>query len=489
MRGFIRLAALFLALLAPALALADTRALLVACYDFVTQPSLGSAASGNLQMIGSALVSAQPRLPGLSVEDGTIGTPDALDAAIERAFSASTEEDLSILYLCTHGVLSSADDGEVYLLLGDGTTETPLSASQLCRMLMRVQGEKLLILDACYSGALIGRGTLPARTILLPGAREGAASPFLTDPSIHVLTSADGREAGWYYDSDRLSTGAVSYFASALSAGLGLYGAPEADTDADGRLTLAELARYLRACVPSSTCQLLSRDPDALELPTASGASLARPLTGFSYGPSLLSAGNETLDFSFTAARETAVQYRLIEYGEGGWDWDGARVFLDSEGALTPGRKTRTLALDGLTERDSGYLMLQIFAVGAADEESLLLCSERLIAVQGEQPGEPLTLTASESFDCPGVDELEICAAAGVPAELTAGVYDAQGALVRRLAVSELTRPSADGVTRLYWDGRDAQGETVPPGDYVITAEAIIGGERQKAACGVRVGL
>lgn len=474
------------ALLFPALALGETRALLVACSDFVTQPDLGSAASGNLQMIGSALVGASPRLAGLSIEDGTVGTPQALEAAVEAALGDAAETDLSILYLCTHGILSSADDGEAYLLLGDGETETPLSASALCRIVSRIQGEKLLILDACFSGALIGRGVRSERTSLLPGARAtDAATPFLSDPSIHVLTSADGGEAGWYYDSDRLATGAVSYFASALSTALGLYGAGEADASGDGVLTLAELYAYLRAAVPSSTCQLLSRGADGLALPTAQGAMLSRPLTRFTYGASLLPADDPVLDFSFTVSHETLVQYRLVEYGDGGWDWAGARTFLDEEAPLSPGRQSRSLTLSGLSDADSGYLMLQVFSVSG---EAVALCSERLLAVQGDAPDAALSIALETPGVHPGTDEVEIALTLPVPAEVSVCVYDAQGSLVRRVASGALTRPSRDGATRFYWDGRDDSGEAVAPGDYVVTAETVLGGRRQKAAANVRVG-
>ena len=94
-------------------ALADTRALLVACSDFVSQMDLGAEISGNLHMIGSAFLSAGVSLGSLSIEDGTIGTQEALRFALHDAFDEADEGDLSILYLCTHGILSSADDGQV----------------------------------------------------------------------------------------------------------------------------------------------------------------------------------------------------------------------------------------------------------------------------------------------------------------------------------------------------------------------------------------
>lgn len=459
----------------------QTHALLIACSDFISQPDLGAAISGNLHMVGSALISSDIPLGSLSIEDGTIGTTDAFERAVSDAFSASTEEDLSILYLCTHGVLSSADDNQVYLLLGDGENESALSAQQLYDSIAPVQGEKLLILDACFSGALIGRGQ-PGHGSMPDSHKQEFLSPFLVDSSIHVLTSANGHESSWYYDSESLSTGAVSYFASALSSGLGLYGSAEADLNGDSAVTLDELHRHLSVAVPSSSSQLLSARARNLILPTSSSAMLSRPLTGFSYSSSLLYAADPTLDLSFTVAKEnTAVQYRLIDFTDGSWDWQNARTFLDAgdieNGTLTPGRKSRALSLDGLMPDESGYMMLQVFSV---TENELLLCSERLIAVQSAQSDAQLVVSCQDTFDHPGLHELSVDVQLNIPAEITASVYDEEGILVRRLASSQLTQPSSGNTSHLYWDGRDDSGAVISEGRYTIACEALIGGMRRK---------
>jgi len=466
----------------------QTRALLVACSDFISQPDLGNAISGNLHMIGSALLGAGPVLAGLSIEDGTIGAPEQLSAAILHAFEDSSEEDLSILYLCTHGVLSSADDEQVYLLLGNGESEYPLSADALYDQLSGIQGDKLLILDACYSGALLGRGLLE-QNHLSPTAEEPQPflSPFLADSSMHVLTSASGSESSWYYDSDKLITGAVSYFASALSSGLGLYGSAEADLNGDGAVSLREMHSYLRASVPSSACQLLTSRPDAVFLPTAGGAMLSRPLTDFSYGASLLTAADPVLDFSFTVTKETAVQYRLIEHKYGAWNWSGAQTFGDAGengGALLPGRHSRSLTLPTVSPEDGGYLMLQVFSVSG---DELLLCSERLIAVQPSIADAALSLHVPQVFDQPGLSELPIAVTLGAPAEITLSVYDTEDRLVVRLSQSELTRPSDENVLHAFWNGRDTAGNIASDGLYTVLAEALIGFSRVKTAKQVTV--
>ncbi len=496
MRKCIRvLILIFLLLLAPSVSLGQTRALLVACSEFVTQHDLGNASSGNLHMIGSALLSADVDANDLSIEDGTIATREQLAAAIDGAFAESDEDDLSILYLCTHGVLSSSDDGQVYLLLGNGQTETPLMAGELCELVSGVQGDKLLILDACFSGALIGRG-LPAQTAL-PGVRRTIdhaysaqyAEPFLADPSIHVLTSADGFESSWYFDSEQLTTGAVSYFASAISSGLGLYGALEADLNGDGAVTLDELHRYLRVALPSSSCQMLSASAQALVLPSSTGSILSRPLSGFAYGSSLLHADDPTFEFSFTVSREnTNVQYRLIDFADGRWNWEGAETFMDggdhADATLAVGRKTRTLTLSGDVPASGGYMMLQIFSVSGSE---VILCSERLIAVQPAQSDAGLSVRAG-AYACAGAAaEVPIAVRMSVPGEVTVCVYDQNGELVRRVAYSQLTRPAPDFMTMFYWDGRDMHGNPVEPGSYVVTAETRVNGERRTAECELTV--
>ena len=275
----------------------------------------------------------------------------------------------------------------------------------------------------------------------------------------------------------------MSYFASALSSGLGLYGALEADLNGDGRVTLSELHSHLNVAVPSSSSQLLSTSADAIALPTARGAMLTRPLTGFSYGELLLTADDPTLEFSFTVTRETGVQYRIVDFDAGSWNWAEAKVFLDEGGTLAPGRKTRELTLSDVAPGDSGYVMLQIFAL---EGDELILCSERLIGVQPSGTDAQLALDCTSPYS-PGESELLIRVDLSIPAELTVSVHNAEGELIRRLCTSQLTHPSPDGLWHISWDGRDEDGFPVPAGTYTLAAEAVICGVRQKATAVIRV--
>ena len=94
---------LLLFLLVPLSVLSETRALLTACHDFLSQPPLGNAVSGNLQLLATALLSSDIPIGNVYIEDGTIDSPDALRAAMHYAFNGSTDDDTLIFYLCTHG--------------------------------------------------------------------------------------------------------------------------------------------------------------------------------------------------------------------------------------------------------------------------------------------------------------------------------------------------------------------------------------------------
>ena len=83
--------------------------------------------------------------------------------------------------------------------------------------------------------------------------------------------------------------------------------------------------------------------------------------------------------------------------------------------------------------------------------------------------------------------ELSIAAYLNTPAEITVSVFNAEGELVRRLASSQMTRPTPENITRLYWDGRGDDGAYVPAGRYTLALETLMNGERQKATAEITV--
>ena len=136
-----------------------------------------------MRMLSDTLFSDTRLYALVRTATNTIASVEAFEEAVRAAFQNSAEADTSVLYLSTHGIfedhVSNADAG---LLLSDGQTESLLTGKDLQRILDQVPGKKVVILDACNSGAIIGKG--------LSG---GADTCFLSGPEYKVLCSAGGK--------------------------------------------------------------------------------------------------------------------------------------------------------------------------------------------------------------------------------------------------------------------------------------------------------
>ena len=451
---------------------AETRALLVACREFITLPSLGASVSGNLEMLRDTFLQAGMGQELIHIEDGTIASPDGLRTAVSEAFSDAGADDLSIIYICTHGI-DRSEEQPAHLVLSDGSEETELSADVLFRVLSGLKGEVLLMVDACHSGALIGRGI-------------HEPTPYPLPRHMHVLTSSLGSESAWYYGHHRLSSGAVSYFANAICSGLGLYGALSADADGDSQVSLAELSLWIRRTVASSACQVASYNAAQLILPHCLESGRSRPVFGFTCGSQLISSNNTDFAFSFNVRRDARIEYRLTPYLDGHWDWGNPIVIPDSESDLTGlGGKTRTLSIAPSNRKEDGYLIFQVFAY---ENDGLpQLCAERLLAIQAETTPPDLTLRVSGA-SLNSAYGLPILLSVPQPSIFRISVYRKGGdAEIRRLYYGELTRPSRDNMQVLTWDLRDENGIPVPPGMYTIEIMAVLSGHRVTTSAAVAV--
>ncbi|MBQ8094364.1 MAG: hypothetical protein IJ242_12435 [Clostridia bacterium] len=436
--------------------LTENRILLIACREFETLPSLGESASANLNLLRSTFLNAGIENTGISVEDGTLGSIEALQASIDVAFSSAKEDDLSILYICTHG-FDRRNDIPAHLVLSDGQQETRLEASVLFSLLEPIQGDVLLLLDACHSGAFISRGIHEPPLLSLPD-------------NIHVLTSSLATESAWYYAHNRMSSGAISYFTNALCTGLGLYGQLSADTNGDDTVSLTELTTWIRRTVASSTCQSYSSRPSTFSIPHCSTeTSETKPISGFSCGSQLISDTNTAFHFSFNVSREARIEYHLVSFEDNHWNWANPIVIQDIESTGYTGRggKTRTLSIDPANREKNGYLIFQVFAFEA--DQTPQLCAERLLAIQATGNSEPTFSLDADRAETTS-REMPVLLHSSMPTIFRLSILNESGDEIRRLYYGELTRPSVEDTQYLYWDLKDENGNLVPAGHYTADA-------------------
>ena len=102
------------------------------------------------------------------------------ESAIQEAFAGAQENDVSLFYYSGHGLEDSANPGLNGSLCGiHGNNVNP---AELYDMLQKIEGTKLVIVDACRSGQLIGR--------------DGAASPESFADAFISAFSLNARSAG-----------------------------------------------------------------------------------------------------------------------------------------------------------------------------------------------------------------------------------------------------------------------------------------------------
>ena len=446
------------------------RALLVGCDHFITQPDTWPSADHNLQLLGDTLLRDSRRYALIRSYSDSISSVEAFQRAVENTFQGAGEEDISLLYISTHGLLEEEGPSAVAaLLLSDGYTEEKLEAAALQQILDRVPGRKVVILDACNSGAFIGKG--------LSGGAERA---FFCGEQYKVLCSAGGSEASWYWQGADASTGGASYFATVLADGLGDAGGHAADANVDGQVTLREIYDYLWDNYAVSTPQVYPQHDEDFVI-YAYDAARTRPVrkavTDITFEDTLLPAGRSQVKFSFTVQRQTELYYQVVYHQDGAWQFAQAQHFLDGEqadGTVLPGRKMRTLALDTTGEDAFGYAIIQLITM---EDERPVLQGARLLCVQPEEGEVQLRVMTDAAFLPAAGQELCILAQHDVPCGLTVAIVNEEGRVVRRLAYDQPSRPQQliPAASSFYWDGKTAAGDMAPPGRYTVRVRVRLG--------------
>ena len=447
---------------------AKMRALLIGCDHFLTQEDTWPAAETNLRILSDTLMDDVRRYALIRTSADGIATVSAFEDAVMNAFQSARDQDISLLYISAHGVWKDGgDNAQAGLLLSDGQEEALLTAQELQRILDQVPGEKVVILDACNSGAVIGKGL------------DGAARAFLSGPGYHVLCSAGGSEASWYFHSASTETlEGASYFATVLCQGLGLLGDYAADQNDDGLVTLTEVYAYLLENYAASTPQIYPQNDGDFVL-FAYDPAMIRPMkkavTDITFEETLLTAGQTEASFSFTVQRQVELYYQIIYHQDGAWQFSQAQVYLDGEqtdGTVLPGRKARTLSLR--TEKDaSGYVMVQVITL---ENGQPVFQGGRLLCVQPASGDVSLQVRTAPFFQPASGQELPILIQHDVPCGLTVNILNEDRRVVRRLAYETPSRPQQllPAGSAFYWDGRLTNGEEAPAGWYTVQVKVRI---------------
>ncbi len=177
---------------------------------------------------------------------------NALENAIKNTFAGTTDQDVSLFFIATHG--DSSDEGQ--LVLTDGSNYTQwISFGQLAAMLSKyVKGDVIVVIESCGAGSAIYANGAKAQNfdpeLLVAQAVQAFAEAEKTDAAntgelrksrYYVLAAAKHRQDSWGHEWEP----AGNYFTDWLVEGIGDSGAMPADTNNDNAVTLNELYKYI----------------------------------------------------------------------------------------------------------------------------------------------------------------------------------------------------------------------------------------------------
>ena len=165
----------------------QNRALLIGVDLFVSRASTYPSSANNVQEMYKALTQSAIPFQTILIPEQPAVSVEQLQDWILRTFADADTDDYNYLYLSAHGDFDG--DGNAVLLLSDGQTEAHLSGPQLEAMFDGIAGTHVILLDACYSGAFIGKG--------MPNQPDVVS---FQSPRFKVLTSSGAMEESWYWN-------------------------------------------------------------------------------------------------------------------------------------------------------------------------------------------------------------------------------------------------------------------------------------------------
>ncbi len=460
--------------LLPLCAEAQSRVLLIGVDEFVSKPSASPSSQNNVGAMAELFGDMSQPAEALIVPPAPVTTPQMLHSLIQTTFAEADEDDVSYLYISTHGVYDPASGEPPMLLLSDGKTETGVTPGQLEAAFEGIAGTKVIIIDACNSGAFIGKGmAIPPEEIAFLGG------------DFKVITSSSALEESWYWSAGAGMAGqGAFYFTHALAEGLSARSGYPADQNRDGAVTLSELYGYLLLNHAASTPQVYPQEDDFVVYrydETKTEGIQRSPVMDVTFSGTTLSRDNREISIEFIATRPVRVAYQIVYQRDGKWEFDDAQLiydqaerftaFGDQPGAISAGRKLRSIHLGALDEQKYGYVLVQLVSI---DQGKLTVHAGRVICVPPAEGEMRLTASVDAVLDMSSGRELSIFIGHDYPCTLSVAIVDENEQVVTRLCHRQSTRPMQlmpEGSV-FYWDGTARNGEKAPPGVYRVRAQA-----------------
>ena len=321
----------------------EIRCLAVGIDRFVNEEDTVPCSANNAEEIAGLFNDCLPKGTKIVRRVNGPGSAAEMEELILNTFRGTGVEDISYLYLSTHGVIwEEGDQEKTFLILSNGKQEEALDPQVLRKMMDQIPGKKVLILDCCHAGA-VAENFRGAEWRVLAGCRS---------------------EEDCYFWAAGEVTG-TGYFTSALGNALRAAGPEQIDPDQNGEVSLKNLAGRIQQIYGVSHAVFIPEEDDGYLFSLPEEQAKERILN-LQFDPALEEDEQITLQFHFRTETAVKIEYQLIPKGKDGWDFSRAAKLPDRErsgqkrGILGPGEKNRTIRVSRERLGNDGLALLQI---------------------------------------------------------------------------------------------------------------------------------
>ena len=325
------------------------RCLVIGYDDFVSMADTAPCSANNAEIMTALFLDFVPEVKTVVRRVNEPGTADGLEALIRETFRFAAPGDTSYLYLSTHGV-SWEENGEtrMALMISDGEHEEALDPARLRMILDSIPGRKVLILDACHSGAVL---------------------EYFAGPEYTVLASCAAEEDSFFWFADNAEESGTGYFTTALEGALRASYPEQIDADGNGEISLRETQDRIAALYGASRVQGTAENMDLAVFRLPEERIARERILALTFDPLVREEDTLILPFHFEVTEETRLEYRIVPKTGGRWDFSHFATMPDRErtgtvrGLLSPGTKDRKIRISVENLGEEGEALLQVISL------------------------------------------------------------------------------------------------------------------------------
>lgn len=159
-------------------------------------------------------------------------------SAIQTTFAGAKENDVSLIYIVSHGYNVDSRGGYHFSMPGWSASRPSsyVTSAELMSWIAPINGNVVLILDSCFSGAFV----------------DDCRSQLQAEGNIAVLTAQQGYKSASYYDSSNKAN-VMEFLTYSFCKGIGFdlhanaASTLAADANRDNKVTVSEAFSYARS--------------------------------------------------------------------------------------------------------------------------------------------------------------------------------------------------------------------------------------------------